>query len=341
MKFKDRESLYRHLYRTMKTIRYFELGIDQQYKLNIVRGAAHLCLGEEAIAAGVCAVLEKEDYIMTTHRGHGHLLAKGSDPRFMMAELLGRETGYCKGKGGSMHISDYSVGVLAANGIVGGGIPIATGAGLAVKMKGLPNIVTCFFGDGAVCQGNFHEAMNMAAAWKLPVLFVCENNQFAISTRTSKVLAPEKISDLAAAYGMESIQIDGNDVMQVYETAERFKKGILAGEGPKFIEAFTFRLAGHYIGDDENYRDKGDTKKQWSNEPIVRFEKWLEANCPALLPELQAIDAEESEAMQAAIAEAVAAPEPSVDIIYDDLFTHSAAWERRNVNEKDYNQAGN
>ena len=337
MKYNDKETLYRHLYRMMKRIRYFELGIETQYKLNIVRGAAHLCLGEEAIAAGVCAVLEKDDYIATTHRGHGHLLAKGSDPRFMMAELLGRETGYCKGKGGSMHISDYSVGVLCANGIVGGGIPIATGAGLAVKMKGMSNIVTCFFGDGAVCQGNFHEAVNMAAAWKLPVLFVCENNRYAISTRTRSVLAPEKISDLAGAYGIESMTVDGNDVLQVYDAAEKLKAGILNGEGPKFIEADTFRLAGHYIGDDENYRDREATKKEWENEPIARFERWMAAEYPLLAPELAEIDTQEREAMNEAIAEAVTAPEPPVSIIYDDLFTHSAAWERRSVSEKDYN----
>ncbi len=331
-----------NMYRKMKTIRYFEETIQDLYQRNIVRGAAHLSIGQEAIAAGVCEILAKEDHILTTHRGHGHCLAKGADPKYMFAELLGKEEGYCKGKGGSMHISDYSSGILCANGIVGASLPIAVGAGLARKIDKAKSIIVSFFGDGAVGQGAFHESLNLATVWKLPILYVCENNCYAISTHVSKTIAPSHISTLAGAYGMQTSIVDGNNVIEVYQAAKVAKASIQEKGGPYFIQADTFRLSGHYIGDDENYRDRTDTKKHWETEPIVNFENWIKTNRPEILGNLKDIDQEIKELIKGAAEYATRCSAPQLEIALQDVFdTTGQAWVRREVRENHYSTAGN
>ena len=236
-------------YRKMVLIRKFEMCASKLFAQNKLPGFLHLYVGEEAVATGVCSALEVTDYITSTHRGHGHLIAKGGDVKKMMAELFAKETGYCKGKGGSMHISDRDKGILGANGIVGAGIPIATGAAFASKYKGDGRVAVSFFGDGAANRGTFHEALNMAAAFKLPAVFVCENNLFAISVCARYHMAISDISDRAAAYGMPGYSIDGNDVELVYETTKAAVERARRGEGPTLIECKTWRHRGHYEGD--------------------------------------------------------------------------------------------
>lgn len=241
-------------YRKMVLIRKFEMCASKLFAQNKLPGFLHLYVGEEAVATGVCSALEVTDYITSTHRGHGHLIAKGGDVKKMMAELFAKETGYCKGKGGSMHISDRDKGILGANGIVGAGIPIATGAAFASKYKGDGRVAVSFFGDGAANRGTFHEALNMAAAFKLPAVFVCENNLFAISVCARYHMAISDISDRAAAYGMPGYSIDGNDVELVYETTKAAVERARRGEGPTLIECKTWRHRGHYEGDPDDYR---------------------------------------------------------------------------------------
>jgi TPP-dependent pyruvate/acetoin dehydrogenase alpha subunit len=331
-----------NMYRIMKIIRYFEETILDLYQRNIVRGAAHLSIGQEAIAAGVCEVLNNEDHILTTHRGHGHCLAKGADPKYMFAELLGRYEGYCKGKGGSMHISDYSSGILCANGIVGGGLPISVGAGLAKKLNQKDSIIVCFFGDGAVGQGAFHESLNLSSIWQLPILFVCENNNFAISTKSSDSIAIPKISELASVYGMKAKTINGNELVEVFQTTNEMKSYILEEGGPAFIQADTYRLAGHYIGDSESYRNKSDTKIEWENEPILLFEKWIKNNKPGLINKLPKIDAESKKTIEDASKFGVECSPPPLETVYEDVFNKTGfAWERREVNEKNFSAQSN
>ena len=232
----------------------------------------HLSIGQEATATGACLALEKEDLITSTHRGHGHCLAKGADPYKMFAELLGREDGYCRGRGGSMHIADLSNGNLGANGIVGGSLTISVGAALSFQIQKKENIVLCFFGDGAVNEGSFHEALNLASLWNLPVLFLCENNQYGMSMASSKAVAGESIASRGESYGIKSAQIDGNDVEEVYETVKKFKNEILETKSPRFIEAVTYRYRGHSKSDRNLYRTS-DEINYWKEEkdPIKRF----------------------------------------------------------------------
>ena len=232
----------------------------------------HLSIGQEATATGACLALEKEDLITSTHRGHGHCLAKGADPYKMFAELLGREDGYCRGRGGSMHIADLSNGNLGANGIVGGSLTISVGAALSFQLQKKENIVLCFFGDGAVNEGSFHEALNLASLWNLPVLFLCENNQYGMSMASSKAVAGESIASRGESYGIKSAQIDGNDVEEVYETVKKFKNEILETKSPRFIEAVTYRYRGHSKSDRNLYRTS-DEINYWKEEkdPIKRF----------------------------------------------------------------------
>lgn len=210
------EKLYLKMYEQMLTIRGFEEKAIELFEHNLIRGNIHPCIGQEAVSVGVCSVLRRDDYMVNTHRGHGNCIAKGADLKLMMAELFGKSTGYCKGKGGSMHIADFEGGNLGANGIVGGGIPIAVGAGISIQNRGTHQVVACFFGDGATNQGTFHESLNLAALWKLPVIFVCENNQYALSTPIREAISISHISDRAAAYGISGMSIDGNDIVEVY-----------------------------------------------------------------------------------------------------------------------------
>ncbi|MBI5445398.1 MAG: thiamine pyrophosphate-dependent dehydrogenase E1 component subunit alpha [Deltaproteobacteria bacterium] len=260
---------------TMVKIRTFEENASRLFAGGKIPGFVHLYIGEEAVATGVCAALRVSDYITSTHRGHGHLIAKGGDIRLMMAELFGKRTGYCKGKGGSMHIADLDLGILGANGIVGGGPPQAVGAALACQYRGSDSIAVCFFGDGASNQGTTHEAMNLASCWKLPVVFVNENNRYGISCCIDKATAVENLSEKAAAFGMRSATVDGNDMVAVYEAASNAVRLAREGHGPTLVECKTYRHHGHFEGDPGFYRPAEEVEKWLAKDPIPRFEQAL------------------------------------------------------------------
>lgn len=263
------------MYMVMNKIRMFETRVSELFAAGKIPGFVHLYAGEEAIATGVCANLRGSDYITSTHRGHGHLIAKGGDVKFMMAELFGKQSGYCKGKGGSMHIADVDLGILGANGIVGAGPPLATGAALACQYQGKDSVAVCFFGDGASNQGTTHEAMNLATCWKLPVVFVAENNMYGISSCTVNSMCVPNIADRAGAYDMPGIVLDGNDVMAVYEAASEAIERARQGQGPSLIECKTYRHRGHFEGDPCVYRRKEELEEWKERDPIPRFEKKL------------------------------------------------------------------
>jgi pyruvate dehydrogenase E1 component alpha subunit len=262
----------------MVRIRRFEEKLIDLKARGAIPGVLHLYIGEEATASGVCAALRTDDFITSTHRGHGHCIAKGGDLSKMIAELFGRSTGYCCGKGGSMHIADASIGILGANGIVGAGIPIAGGAGLSIKLRDSGQVVACFFGDGGANQGTFHESLNLAALWKLPVIFVCENNQYAISVAQSRSTSVEDVFVRKEAYGMHGRMIDGNDVMAVYEATLEATERARNGEGPSLLECKTYRWRGHYEGEADRgrtYRSAEEIEDWKSKCPIERFRKRL------------------------------------------------------------------
>jgi len=263
------------MYTNMTKIRMFEERVAEIFAEGKIPGFVHLYIGEEAVATGVCASLRDTDFITSTHRGHGHLISKGGDLKLMMAELLGKKTGYCKGKGGSMHIADVELGILGANGIVGGGPPLATGAALAAHYQGKDDVAVCFFGDGASNQGTTHEAMNLASCWKLPVIFVNENNLYGISSCTINSMCVVDVADRASAYDMPGVVVDGNDVMAVYETASEAIRRGRQGEGPSLIECKTYRHHGHFEGDPCVYRNEEEVGEWKAKDPIPRFEKKL------------------------------------------------------------------
>ena len=263
------------MYTKMVEIRNFEEKVFELYGRNLVPGTIHLYAGEEAVAVGVCSNLRRDDYITSTHRGHGHCIAKGAQLKKIMAELLGKKTGYCAGKGGSMHIADFSIGMLGATAVVGAGIPIAVGAGLSAKLRGTDQVVACFFGDGASNQGTFHEGINMTSIWKLPVIFVCENNLYAMGTRQSRVMAIESIADRAVAYGIPGVAIDGNDVMAVHRTAREAVERARKGEGATLIECKTYRHKGHSRIDPARYRPNEEVEEWLRRDPIKRFKEKL------------------------------------------------------------------
>ena len=314
----SRELLFR-MYRKMYEIRTFEQKAIQLYWEGINRGALHTYIGEEAVAVGVCFALKQGDYISSTHRGHGHCLAMGGDPAQMLAELLGKETGYCRGRGGSMHIADLDLGILGANGIVGGGIPIAVGAALALSYLGKPNIVVCFFGDGASSTGAFHEALNLASVWKLPVMFVCENNLYAISTHVRDSCPLENLADRATAYGMRGIIVDGNDVVQVYEIAREAREAILSGGGPVFLECKTYRTEGHWVADPQIYRKSTEVEEWRKKCPIARLRKLLAESDPDCEETLNQIEAEVRAKMEEAERFAKESPNPPLDTLLEDV----------------------
>jgi pyruvate dehydrogenase E1 component alpha subunit len=260
---------------TMLKIRYFESTVDEFFQRGLIKGTTHLYIGEEAIASGACGVLDPQDYITSNHRGHGHCIAKGGEIPRMMAELFGKETGYCRGKGGSMHIADIGAGNLGANGIVGGGLAIAAGAALACRMNKNNRVVLCFFGDGASNQGVFHEAINLASIWKLPVVYICENNQYALSTSVKKSLNIENIADRSKSYGIPGIIVDGNDVIAVYKVVYTAVFRAREGEGPSLIECKTYRWRGHSQRDNQSYRSKGEVEEWKIRCPIKRFKTQL------------------------------------------------------------------
>lgn len=307
------------MYRKMFKIRAFEQKAIQLYWEGINRGALHTYIGEEAVAVGVCSALRAGDYITSTHRGHGHCLAMGGDPALMLAELLGKETGYCKGRGGSMHIADPSLGILGANGIVGGGIPISVGAALALDYKGRKNMIACFFGDGATNTGAFHEALNLASVWKLPVLFVCENNLYAISTSIKEVLPLENIADRAKAYNVESKVVDGNDVIQVYEVASAVREKVLQ-DGPFFMECKTYRTEGHWVADPQVYRSKEEVEAWRKKCPIARLRKRLMSYDSSYEEDLNKIEEEIAAEIDAAEKFAKESPEPEPATVLENVF---------------------
>lgn len=263
-------------YRQMLKIRLFEEKTNELYTSAKMPGLAHLYIGEEAIAVGVCEALRQDDYITSTHRGHGHCLAKGAKLDKMFSELLGKVDGYCRGKGGSMHIADQDTGNLGANGIVGGSAGIATGAALSIKMRASDQVAVCFFGDGALGQGLFYESMNMAQLWNLPVIYVCENNLYGEYTPTSKSTSGNLLAR-AEAFGMDNVEINGQDVRLVYQTGQRLVERARAGEGPTFLLCRTYRFRGHHVGDiDRSYRSREEEEKwQTENDPLKILSDWL------------------------------------------------------------------
>ena len=263
------------LYQRMLLIRKFEEKVSQLFAEGEIPGFVHLYLGEEAIAVGVCSNLRKDDFITSTHRGHGHLIAKGGNPRLMMAELFGKKTGYCKGKGGSMHIADLDLGILGANGIVGGGIPIAVGAAYSAYLRGTSQVTVAFFGDGASNKGVFHESLNMSSAWSLPVIFICENNQFGVSTHISRITNEENLSKRAVGYGIPGVRVNGNDVIAVQEAAKKAIDRARNGEGPSLIVADTWRHHGHFEGENVSYCSQ-EERNTWKEKcPLLSFAKLI------------------------------------------------------------------
>lgn len=315
------KELVSNFYRTMWKIRLFEEAVEKLFLDGEIPGFVHLYIGEEAIATGVCANLTNSDYIESTHRGHGHTLAKGADLNRAMAEIFGRKTGFCKGKGGSMHIADFSVGMLGANGVVGGGFNLAVGAGMAIEYQNRKDVSVVFFGDGASNRGTFHEAANMAAAWKLPVIFVCENNQWASTTPHLTQTSVENISDRAVGYGMPSIIVDGNDVFAVYEGMKEAVERARQGGGPTFLEAKTYRIKGHFVGDPEMYRTREEVKEQYdNNDPIKNFEKRALQDNLLTKKEMEAIKAEVEKAIEDSLEFARKSPYPELEELFNDLY---------------------
>lgn len=263
------------MYRTMVTVRLFETMAGEIFAAGQIPGFIHLSIGQEASSVGVCSCMRRDDYVVTTHRGHGHMIAKGADLKRMTAELLGKKTGYCKGKGGSMHIADFSIGFLGANGVVAGGLPIIAGAGLSIKLRKTDQVAVAFFGDGAANRGPVHEAMNMAAIWKLPVVFVCENNQYASTTPVNCACAGGDLFARAAAYKIHGEKIDGNDVLAVRKAAEAAVARARAGQGPTFLENVTYRIKGHFEGDPQKYRTVEEIDTWRKKDPIEDFARIL------------------------------------------------------------------
>jgi len=269
------DSIKIEMLRKMYEIRHFENETEQFIIRGMIHGTCHLYIGEEATAVGAIYAINDDDYITSTHRGHGHCIAKGADLNIMMAELLGKKTGYCKGKGGSMHIADVGSGNLGANGVVGGSIGIATGAALTCKMKKNGKIVVCFFGDGAANQGIFHGSINMASIWDLPIIYLCENNVYGMSTSVKEAFNIEKISDRKYAYGIEGLTIDGNNLVEVFNAVSHFTGECRAGRGPVLIESLTYRWMGHSKSDAQVYRTKEEIKQWVERDPIERYKKIL------------------------------------------------------------------
>lgn len=312
------------LLRTMVRIRTFETRVETLFMNKKIPGFVHLYIGEEAVAAGVMANLKKEDWITSTHRGHGHAIAKGASTDRMMAELFGRKNGYCKGKGGSMHIADFSVGMLGANGVVGGGYNIAVGAGISAQIRKTDQVAVCFFGDGASNRGTFHEALNLAAIWKLPVLFVNENNQYASTTPTKYHLSAARVADRAKGYGIEGYTVDGNNVIEVYNAATELIDRVRSGKGPAILECLTYRVKGHYVGDPEKYRPREEVQKvQKENDPIDRFFGFLSDGKLLDGPGMDGLRAEAEREIEAAVAFADASPLPDPEDAMNDLFSYS------------------
>ena len=307
------------MYMKMLHTRNFEEKVAYFFSRGMVHGTTHLYAGEEATAVGIMGPMKGEDLMTSTHRGHGHLISKGADLNRMMAELLGKESGYCKGKGGSMHIADVEVGNLGANGIVGGGIPIATGAGITTRMKGIDRVVVSFFGDGALNEGVFHESLNLASIWDLPVVFVCENNQYAMSYSRKKAFNIDDLSKRAEAYGIPGKTVDGNDVFAVYETAQ-WARDYVRENGPVLIISETYRYKGHSKSDANRYRTKEEIDGWKKLDPIPRMRKVLEDEKLFSKKELDEMEKQAADNIEQAVEFAQNAEEPSLDLLTTDVY---------------------
>jgi TPP-dependent pyruvate/acetoin dehydrogenase alpha subunit len=320
----DKELLL-DLYHTMVRIRLFEEQVRDLALKSEIPGFVHVSIGEEASATGVCAALRHSDRITSTHRGHGHLIAKGGRLDRMMAELFGKRTGYCKGKGGSMHIVDFSLGILGANGIVGAGLPIATGSALASVVAGRDDVSVCFFGDGASNEGTFHESLNLAAVWKLPVVFVCENNGFGEFTPAQTVTSVRDIAQRAQAYGIPGLIVNGNDVVEVYRYACEAAARARAGEGPTLLECKTYRWEGHVVGEQaflgaNAYREQAEIDAWKLRCPLIRFQKFAADSGRISAAELKKIEDETAAELEAAVAFARESPLPDPAEVTEDLY---------------------
>ena len=305
------------MFQRMLTIRCFEETAYKLYTAGKLPGVMHFAIGQEAVSVGAAATLRKDDYITSTHRGHGDVIAKGAKPNQMFAELMAKQTGYCRGKGGSLHIMDFSNGVLGANGIVAAGVPIATGAGLSIRLRHSDQVVVCFIGDGAIANAPFHEGFHMSCLWKLPVIVVRENNQYAESTALRFYQGMPNVTQWAQGYGVDAAEIDGNDIALVYETVKGFVERARQGEGPFFVDCLTYRWLGHNVGDPALYRPKGELEAWKEKDPIKRFEARLVAemgvSAETIAKIRQAVDDE--------IEAAVRYGQESPDVVEDEAFT--------------------
>ncbi len=308
-----------HLHRQMERVRAFELAAAKVLAAGELSGTLHLSVGQEAVAVGVCSELELTDSVTTTHRGHGHCLAKGADPGRMLAELFGSSAGYCKGRSGSMHIADTSVGIVGANAIVGAGIPIAVGAALSSQIRQDGSVAVTFFGEGATGEGSLHESLNLAALWKLPVIFVCENNQYAELSHISDVLAARHVSDLGKPFGIPSVTADGNDIDVVTSETRAAVTRARAGEGPTLLEFETYRQSGHYEGDAQRYRSKEERVRWLERDPILNSRVRL-MGLGIEQSEIDEIAVVARTEMQDAVSWARQQPKAGVESIYEDVY---------------------
>jgi TPP-dependent pyruvate/acetoin dehydrogenase alpha subunit len=305
----------RRVLTTMWSIRRFEEAVDEMFARGLLYGTMHLSIGQEASATGACLALRDDDVITSTHRGHGHCIAKGADLGRMMAELLARDTGYCRGRGGSMHIADVSKGNLGANGIVAGGIPIAVGAALALRMQGTDKVALSFFGDGATSEGAFHESVNLAAIWDLPVVFVCENNHYGMSMSVEEVSRLERVADRAAGYAIPGVTVDGNDVEAVYQAVGEAVAHARAGRGPTLVEAITYRWKGHSKSDQNLYRTREEIESWRARDPIDRFEHAVLDAGTLDQAELQKLRDQVRDAVRDAVRTGQTGPPSSTDLL--------------------------
>ena len=318
---KLKKDILEELLKMMIKIRKFELAVEKNFQLGHIYGTAHMAIGQEASAAGSILALREDDIITSTHRGHGHCIAKGADLKFMMAEIFGRSTGYCKGKGGSMHIADVESGNLGANGIVAGSVGIATGAALAAKKLKSGQIVVCFTGDGAINEGIWHESVNMAAIWDLPVIYLVENNQYGMGMPVKKVTNLKKLSDRAAGYNIKGYTIDGNDVVEVYEKVLDIAEDVRGGKGPVLLETITYRIRGHSLRDAQRYRPDGEAKK-WLSQycPIERFKKYLLDSNNMKGKEITSLEKKIDGDIEKAVKFALESPFPDASRLQEDIY---------------------
>jgi acetoin:2,6-dichlorophenolindophenol oxidoreductase subunit alpha len=311
----------REALRRMHLIRRFEEMAEESYIRGLTHGTMHLSIGQEASAVGICMDLTDRDYITSTHRGHGHCIGKGAEVKYMFAEFFGKEEGYCRGRGGSMHIADVATGNLGANGIVGGGLPLATGAALAIKQRKGKDVAVCFFGDGANNEGAFHESLNIAAVWKLPVVYVCENNQYGMSVSTERSTAVKDVATRAIGYTMPGVIVDGNNIADVNEAMAVATARAQAGEGPSLIECKTYRTRGHSRSDRNRYRTKEEIEEWKLRDPIPMFEAELQGHGILSAADVEAVRAEVEKEVQDGFAFAQAGTAPSPDSVLRDVYT--------------------